>query len=103
MFDCSGFRFKYPSSSIRRTSSRARRLSNRREDRSASGAITGQVFNSTTGFAVAAGKPASFIFATEDGTIAGWNSTVDATHAVTKVDNSASGAVYQGLALATAG
>jgi uncharacterized protein (TIGR03118 family) len=66
------------------------------------GAITGQVFNSTTGFAVAAGKPASFIFATEDGTIAGWNSTVDATHAVTKVDNSASGAVYKGLALATA-
>jgi hypothetical protein len=49
---------------------------------------------------VAAGKPASFIFATEDGAIAGWNSTVDATHAVTKVDNSASGAAIHGLAYA---
>src|SRR5258708_7550574 len=36
MFDCSGFRFKFPSSSIRRTSSRARRLSNCRVERSAS-------------------------------------------------------------------
>ena len=50
------------------------------------GAITGQVFNSTTGFEVATGKLASFIFATEDGTISGWNSGVDATHCVVKVD-----------------
>jgi len=50
------------------------------------GAITGQVFNSTTGFEVATGKLASFIFATEDGTISGWNSGVDATHSVVKVD-----------------
>lgn len=27
MFDCSGFRFRYPNSSIKRTSSRARRFS----------------------------------------------------------------------------
>lgn len=33
--DCSGFRFKYPNSSIKRTSKRASRLSNCREDRSA--------------------------------------------------------------------
>jgi uncharacterized protein (TIGR03118 family) len=66
------------------------------------GAISGQVFNSTTGFAVATGKPASFIFATEDGTITAWNSGVDATHGVIKVDNSTAGAVYKGLALATA-
>ena len=63
------------------------------------GAITGQVFNSTTGFEVAPGKPAAFIFATEDGTISGWNSTVDASHAVIKADNSGSVAVYKGLAL----
>jgi uncharacterized protein (TIGR03118 family) len=66
------------------------------------GAITGQVFNSTTGFEVATGKPASFIFATEDGTVSGWNGSVDATHSVIKVDRSSAGAVYKGLALATA-
>src|SRR5215467_2743899 len=66
------------------------------------GAITGQVFNSTTGFEVTTGKPAMFIFATEDGTISGWNGSVDATHSVIKVDRSASGAVYKGMAIATA-
>jgi len=59
---------------------------------------TGQVFNSTTGFEVASGKPAFFIFATEDGTISGWNPTVDPTHAILKVDRSST-AVYKGLAL----
>jgi len=38
-----------------------------------------------------------FIFSTEDGTISGWNG-VD-TDAILAVDNSASGAVYTGLAL----
>src|SRR5437899_4949849 len=38
------------------------------------GAPTGIIFNSTTGFTVASNAPARFIFATEDGTIAGWNS-----------------------------
>ena len=64
---------------------------------------TGNVFNgSTSDFTVSAnGKsgPARFIFATEDGTISGWNPTVDATHAILAVDNSASGAVYKGLAI----
>lgn len=41
---------------------------------------------------------ARFIFATEDGTISGWNG---GTVAVIKVDNSASGAVYKGLAIGT--
>ena len=41
---------------------------------------------------------ASFIFDTEDGIIASWNGTLNA---VTKVDNSANGAVYKGLALVT--
>jgi uncharacterized protein (TIGR03118 family) len=59
---------------------------------------TGTVFNGTTGFELAAGKPALFLFATEDGTISGWSPTVDMTHAMLKVNNSAN-AVYKGLAL----
>jgi uncharacterized protein (TIGR03118 family) len=62
-------------------------------------APTGQVFNDTTGFNIS-GKPASFIFATEDGTISGWNSSADPANSIVLVDNSASGAVYKGLALA---
>ena len=65
-------------------------------------APTGQVFNDTTGFGVA-GKPAVFIFASENGTISGWSPAADPTNAVAFVDNSASGAVYKGLALATTG
>src|SRR6266481_2326381 len=67
----------------------------------AGGTATGIVFNGTPSFNAGPGKPASFIFATEDGAIAGWNSQVDATHAVILVDRSASGAVYKGLAMAT--
>lgn len=63
------------------------------------GAPTGIVFNDTTGFDVG-GSPARFIFATEDGTISAWNA---GTNAVLKMDNSASDAVYKGLALATNG
>jgi uncharacterized protein (TIGR03118 family) len=66
------------------------------------GAPTGTVFNSGSDFFVsAAGKTASsvFLFATEDGAIAGWNPNVDLTHAVVGVDNSGSDAVYTGLAL----
>jgi hypothetical protein len=55
-------------------------------------APTGQVFNDTTGLGVS-GKPSIFIFATEDGTISGWNPGADATNALLLVDNSASGAV----------
>jgi uncharacterized protein (TIGR03118 family) len=62
-------------------------------------APTGIVFNGTTGFALQANQPALIIFATEDGTVSGWNPNVDQTHALLKVDNSAH-AVYKGLALA---
>ncbi len=58
---------------------------------------TGQVANDTNGFLI--GKPtasAKFIFATEDGTLAAWNR---GAKAVLVVDNSASQAVYKGLAL----
>src|SRR5262249_2410598 len=63
---------------------------------------TGVATNATGGFVISSGPeagPATELFATEDGTIAGWNSSVDPTHAVVAVDNSASGAVYKGLAL----
>ncbi len=41
-----------------------------------------------------------FMFATEDGTISGWNPNVDGTHAIIAVDRSTvgQGAVYKGLA-----
>ena len=63
---------------------------------------TGTVFNGSTDFAVAPGKPALFLFVTEDGTISGWNPGVDATHAILKVpvDNPPSGAVYKGVTTA---
>jgi len=66
-------------------------------------APTGMIFNGTGDFLVAgngASGPAVFIFATEDGTISGWNPNVDLTHAVLTVDNSGLGAVYKGLAIA---
>jgi uncharacterized protein (TIGR03118 family) len=42
---------------------------------------------------------AIFLFAALDGTISGWSPGVDRTHAIIAVDNSASGAVYTGLAI----
>src|SRR6266704_3190080 len=49
---------------------------------------TGVVFNgSTTDFLVAPGKSAHFIFATEDGTIAGWNSGQNAVLVVANSNN----------------
>jgi uncharacterized protein (TIGR03118 family) len=68
------------------------------------GAVTGVILNSfsatnTTAYTLAAGKPAQFIFCSEDGLITGWNSSVDSTHAHILFDNSKSGAVYKGCAL----
>ncbi|HXK09743.1 MAG TPA: TIGR03118 family protein [Vicinamibacteria bacterium] len=65
------------------------------------GVPTGTVFNGTPAFELAPGKTARFLFATEDGTISGWNPAVDATHAVIKVTSKH--AVYKGLAIATHG
>jgi len=65
---------------------------------------TGQVFNPGSGFDLIKGDPTSastFIFATEDGTISGWNNSVDPTSSVIKVDKSGDGAVYKGLAIGT--
>jgi uncharacterized protein (TIGR03118 family) len=77
------------------------------------GTPTGQAFNTfdpgSSDFVISKADksgPAFFLFATEDGTIAGWNPNVDPTHAVPGVDHSTAtdsagdvGAVYKGLAL----
>ena len=62
----------------------------------ATAAPTGTVFNGNG--SEFGGAP--FLFSTEDGTISAWNG---AASAVLKVDNSASGTVYKGLALASDG
>ena len=67
-------------------------------------APTGIVFNGGSGFVVSRGTasgPARFVFATEEGTVLGWNPAVALTQAVVAVDNSAGGAVYKGLAIAS--
>jgi uncharacterized protein (TIGR03118 family) len=58
---------------------------------------TGQVFNSTSAFVLPGGKPAVFIFATEDGTISGWFNGIENNEAVTTVNSP--GAIYKGLAI----
>jgi len=63
------------------------------------GSPTSQVFNGTPAFELAPGNPALFIFASESGTISGWNPAVDGSNAKLVVDRSSSGAVYKGLAL----
>jgi len=74
-------------------------------------APTGQVFNSFQSegaFILKDGKPATFLFATEDGTISGWNSQAGTQSiiAVDEANNPADGdealglgAVYKGLAI----
>ncbi len=69
-------------------------------------APTGQVLNPTPDFVITengGSAPATVLFATEDGTIAGFNSSVDPFQAVLGADQSAAGAVYKGLALGSAG
>ena len=77
------------------------------------GAPTGTVFNGTSDFVVSQNgnsAPAVFLFATEDGTLSGWNPGVNKASAVIAVDNSAAtdsagdvGAVYKGLAKGSVG
>ncbi|MGB6563016.1 MAG: TIGR03118 family protein [Candidatus Binataceae bacterium] len=64
------------------------------------GKPTGIVGNATGQFPIPGSTSALFIFATEDGTIAAWNESLDAT-AKTILTNS--GEVYTGLALANSG
>jgi uncharacterized protein (TIGR03118 family) len=65
---------------------------------------TGQVFNDTGFFQVTkngASAPALFIFVSEDGSISGWNPTLDQTHAIIAVDNG-DRAIYKGATLGIA-
>jgi len=67
------------------------------------GSPTGIVANSTSGFVVTqngVSGPSNFIFATLDGTISGWNPSVNATNAVIAVNNHTT-ANYTGLTIAT--
>jgi uncharacterized protein (TIGR03118 family) len=67
------------------------------------GPVSGVIFNPFTSnasaFDVQSGKPALFIFCSEDGVISGWNQTVSGTKATILFDNSKSGAVYTGCAV----
>jgi len=70
---------------------------------------TGQVFNSTAFFQVTkngTSAPARFIFVSEDGSISGWNPTVDPTNAIIAVDNGTNRgvnrAIYKGATLGVA-
>jgi uncharacterized protein (TIGR03118 family) len=69
------------------------------------GSPTGQVAANGINWILPApnGKVASFIFATHDGTISAWNSSVANSTAVIVVDNSAAGSVYTGLASSPTG
>jgi uncharacterized protein (TIGR03118 family) len=73
-------------------------------------APTGQVFNSFASegaFKLNDGSPATFLFATEDGTISGWNKAagtqsiiaVDESNNLKEGDPTLGGAVYKGLAI----
>jgi uncharacterized protein (TIGR03118 family) len=64
------------------------------------GSPTGIAFNGTTGFKLANGRPATFLFAGEGGTLSGWNG---GTTAALAKDMSSSGAIYKGLTIATVG
>lgn len=63
------------------------------------GGPTGLVFNGTSDFAVAPGMPARFIFATESGTVMGWNSGPTAQQVFQATDD----AIYTGIALGSVG
>src|SRR5580693_8370023 len=64
------------------------------------GAVSGVIANTTTSFSIADGKPASFIFFTEAGTISGWNGTVTPAGAATSsVDNTKANSVFKGCVI----
>jgi uncharacterized protein (TIGR03118 family) len=65
---------------------------------------TGIVFNGSSSFQVTqngVSGASAFIFASENGTLAGWSPAVNRTNAILAVDTGAGGAVYKGLAIAS--
>lgn len=67
---------------------------------SPTGTPTGTVFSGGANFLVAAGKPAVFMFVTEDGTVSAWNPGVQLHSAIIEV-NTMSKSVFKGATLAT--
>jgi hypothetical protein len=68
------------------------------------GIPSGTVFNSSSSlFTLSNGAAASFLFATLDGTISGWNSALGTANSTAKIviDNSSNSAVYTDMALLT--
>jgi len=66
------------------------------------GGPTGTVFNSTAGFILPTGGKALFLFDGEDGIVRAWNGAQGTTAIVVgDGDQSAAGAIYKGLAIAT--
>ncbi|MBZ5600618.1 MAG: TIGR03118 family protein [Acidobacteriia bacterium] len=73
-------------------------------DSDAIAAPTGAAFNYSSGFEIAPGKKAIFLFVTEDGTISGWNPGVKPTDAVIAfppAGTTPGDAVYKGCTLVT--
>jgi uncharacterized protein (TIGR03118 family) len=68
------------------------------ENGAGTGSPTGIVYNGSQEFQVQ-GWASIFLFATLDGTISGWAPQSNPNEAIIAVDNSASGAVYTGLAI----
>ncbi len=72
----------------------------------AGGNPTGTVFYGGEQFVVKKGGvsgPSRFLFASEDGGIAGWAPNVDLTHAIRVIDSSATHASYKGVAVSANG
>ena len=75
-------------------------------DGTGTGALSGVALNTGRNFVVSSSSgsgPAEFLYATEDGTIAGWGTGLNSTQGVLAINNSAAGAVYKGLTLAGSG
>ena len=70
---------------------------------SVAGGPTGTVFNTTAGFNLPTGGKALFLFDGEDGIVRAWNGAQGTTAIIVgDGDQSAAGAIYKGLAIATA-
>jgi uncharacterized protein (TIGR03118 family) len=70
------------------------------------GSPSGTVFNASADFVITQGTksgPALFLFDSEDGSLSGWNPSVNATNAVVTVDNSASNSDYKAMEMANNG
>ena len=66
------------------------------------GAPTGLIFNDSSRFIITNGHrhaAATFLMATEDGTITAWNQSINKSNALIVVDRSGAGAVYKGLTM----